>query len=267
MSEWNTEKQAPIRSKLVYFVEGELVTVSQDFPTTRQELERGLNDAGVGAAHAAEFLDSIHETDVYALNSRMPRKPGLDELNHLAHRLAGMDEEELVTFGSILEAEGPWESTGEIINATYNLEMFDLYPGQFSGKDIGGILQGMHSEQYADIMSWLRDLNDPENMGFVAYVERLEASVDLERYGELASQADYGKRTSNGYLVSREVMMPEEYFGPQDIPAEHLLTTSRNEPQHKPSLLGAVAVAREKQAREAEDAREPEHEAPTGPER
>ena len=263
MSETNIENRPPIRSKLIYYIEGELLTIRQDFPTTRQELAANLADAGVGAEHAAELLDSIHETAVYALDYNLPRKPDLDELNELAHRLAGMSGEELATFGCVLEAGGPWNSITEIINVTHNLDQFDFYPGKFAPRDFGGIMLETHASEHWEVVERLRASTDMAERDFIAYVERLERSVDLEKYAPLAQKADGGALTRSGYLVPLAGSLPEKYSGPEDIPAEHLLTTRLETPERKPSLLGAVAALREKRAA---DAPEPERNAHTGPE-
>lgn len=265
MSDAHTESQAPIRAYLTYYIDGELASAWQNFPTTSEEMEYNLGRSGIEAEHLVGILDTLYETSVRGLDTRLPRKPDLNELNELAHRLAGMDDIELDTFAAALEAGGNWDTVADLINVAQNLDQFDFYPGAFSKQEFGGIMFEMHGEQYREVLSWLRDSDDPENRDFAKYVKQLESSVDLVKYATLAQKYDGGALTSTGYLVPMGTSLPQKYTGLGDIPPEHLLTGQHEAPQQKPSLLGAVAAVREKQAAEAPE-RERGHDAPTGPE-
>lgn len=153
----------------------------------------------------------------------------------------------------------------ELINLTHNLDAFDLYPGSFTGKEFGGIMFEMHANEHAEVWDRLRTSDDPHEKAFAVYVERLETSLDLQKYGVHASRDDNGILTGNGYLLLPDEPLPEKYTGPKDIPAEHRLTAPSAEPDRKPSLLGQLAAAKE-QAVDTARPDAPEKKAPSGPE-
>lgn len=266
MSNAFTESQeAPIQAKLVHYIDGELVTVQRNFPTTAAELISNLNSENVFGGQITDVLDSVCETPINALNYNLPRKPNLDELNELAHLLEGMDATERMCFGAVLEAGQCKGSLAAMINLAHNLDQFDFYPGSFTKQEFGGIMLETHASQQWEARERLRASDDPDDRAFAEYVERLEQCIDLARYAPLAQAYDGGILTQSGYVVPLADELPKKYTGPQDIPTEHRLTEHLEE--RKPSLLGAVAMARENQKQQdSVDAPGAEQPMPFGPE-
>lgn len=265
MSDMHNEQEAPIRAWLSYYIDGSMTGAWQNFPTTNDEMEYNLGRSGIEAEHLTGILDTIYETEIPKLELRLPRHPDLDELNHLAHQINSMSEDDRFTFGAVVQANLHCGSMTELINLTHNLDAFDLYPGAFSEKEFGGIMFEMHATEHWEVMERLRTSDDPQDKAFAAYVERLESSVDLQKYSVKAREAEDGYLTSNGYLILNLETLPEVYSGKDDIPAEHRLTDPVVQPERKPSLLGQLAVAKEQSA-VAPKPDAPEKKTPSGPE-
>ncbi|MDL2232017.1 antirestriction protein ArdA [Ruminococcaceae bacterium OttesenSCG-928-L11] len=266
MSDMHREQESPIRAWLSYYIDGAMTGAWQNFPITREELEGNLGGVGVPPDKITEMLDTVYETVIEDLDRRLPRTPDLDELNYLAARIERMSEHEQLVFGAAVEANIHCGSLTELINLTFNPNQYELYPGDFSEKEFGGIMLEMHTNDYTEVLERLRNSDDPLEHHFADYVERLEASVDLVKYGRLAREAEDGVLSSNGYLLPMVDVPAQIYSGKQDIPAEYRLTDV-TEPERKPSLLAALKAAKA-ESRAADTARldTPEKKAPFGPE-
>ena len=155
MSEMHHEQEAPIRAYLSYYINREMVSAWQNFPTTQEEMEANLGSAGIPADQITDVLDTIYETDIPGLDRRLPRHPDLDDLNELATRIGDMDEGYRATFAAVLEAGGNWESADDLLSVARNLDLFDFYPGAFSEKEFGGIMLEMHGEARSISGSWI----------------------------------------------------------------------------------------------------------------
>ena len=243
---------------------GTSVGVWQASPTTSQALDQAR--AGIGAGYGSVFVEH-YEPHAFRDVRRLPRTLDLDALNELGHRLAGMSELERDIFAAALESSKFRPTMTEIINLTHCLDQFDFSPGHFSKQGFGGAMLETHASQHWEARERLRASDDPDNRAFADYVERLEAGLDLAKFGELAMAANGGILTSAGYLVPLSDSLPQRYTGPQDIPREHRLSENVKEPAAKPSLLGAVASLQETQSwRDTEEHASPVLEAPAGPE-
>lgn len=265
MSENNAKKDVPVQAWLTYVVDGNMLDVWQEFPTTQRKLEAALKEENVPTDMLEKVSEAMYMTEPDVLDRHLPSQPDLDELNYLATRIDSMPELERLTFNAAVEANINCGSMTELINLTHNLDAFDLYPGSFTGKEFGGIMFEMHANEHAEVWDRLRTSDDPHEKAFAVYVERLETSLDLQKYGVHASRDDNGILTGNGYLLLPDEPLPEKYTGPKDIPAEHRLTAPSAEPDRKPSLLGQLAAAKE-QAVDTARPDAPEKKAPSGPE-
>lgn len=267
MSELHHEQEAPIRAYLTYYIDREMVSAWQNFPTTQEELEANRGMSGIGREHIADVLDTIYETEILGLDRRLPRKPDLDELNYLAARIEGMSELEHLTFSAAVETKPYNDSLAELIDLTHNPNQFELFPGSFSETEFGGIMAEMHFNDYAEVIERLRASDDPLENHFADYVERLESSIDLQKYGIKAREAEGGYLTSHGYLLPMVDVPSQMYSGKQDIPAEHLVIGRQDAPERKPSLLGQLAAVKaERNTADTARTDAPEKKAPSGPE-
>lgn len=264
MSNMYDEQEAPIRAYLSYYIDREIVSAWQNFPTDKADLEENLGSAGVPADKITDTLDALYETTIPGLDGRLPHRPDLDELNYLAARIDGMTELEQLTFAAAVEANAHSNSLAELIDLTHNPSEFELYPGAFSETEFGGIMAEMHANAYGEVMERLRTSDDPLEHHFADYVERLEASVDLQKYGVKAREAEDGYLTSYGYLLPMVDVPLQMYSGRQDIPAEHRLVSV--DAERRPSLLGQLAVAKERSADSAPRLDAPEKKTTSDPE-
>ena len=268
MSENYNEQEATIRAWLSYYIDGRMTGAWQNFPTTSDEMEYNLGRSGVEAEHLTGVLDTVYETTVPKLELRLPRQPDLDELNYLAVRIEVMSENEREVFGAVMDTGRHCGSMAEIINTAGNLDCFDLYPIGFrDDKEFGETIAEMHHDEFQDTLDRLHASDDPGDHAFAFYVERMQESLDLTKYSRNTRAEECGLLTGNGYLLLPEKPLPQIYSGPQDIPAEHRLTTPPMVADRKPSLLGQLADLKAGgRAADASRPDAPEKKPPSGPE-
>ena len=178
--------------------EGELVGETLEFPTSPQEVQTLLKHIGVDGIRYEEFFITSFDGDVLGLYDYLGEYENLDELNHLACLLSGLDQGELEKFEAVLHTGAHTSSVADIINLTQNLDCFEFYPDIENEEDLG---------RY-----WAEDLPIPEE---------LKDYFDYEAYGRDISINEGGHMAPGGYVVQTSGDFREYYHGPQDIPAEH----------------------------------------------
>ena len=75
--------------------EGRLVGAPLNFPTTTEEVQALLKRIGVDGVRYEEIFITNFESDILGLYDHLGEYESIDELNHLAHLLSGMDDDEL----------------------------------------------------------------------------------------------------------------------------------------------------------------------------
>ena len=178
--------------------EGELVGETLEFPTSPQEVQTLLKHIGVDGIRYEEFFITSFDGDVLGLYDYLGEYENLDELNHLACLLSGLDQGELEKFEAVLHTGAHTSSVADIINLTQNLDCFEFYPDIENEEDLG---------RY-----WAEDLPIPEE---------LKDYFDYKAYGRDISINEGGHMAPGGYVVQTSGDFREYYHGPQDIPAEH----------------------------------------------
>ena len=178
--------------------EGELVGETLEFPTSPQEVQALLKHIGVDGIRYEEFFITSFDGDVLGLYDYLGEYENLDELNHLACLLSGLDQGELEKFEAVLHTGAHTSSVADIINLTQNLDCFEFYPDIENEEDLG---------RY-----WAEDLPIPEE---------LKDYFDYKAYGRDISINEGGHMAPGGYVVQTSGDFREYYHGPQDIPAEH----------------------------------------------
>ena len=122
--------------------EGELVGEWVRFPTTADEMKKVFERIGIGQADEfgcvyEEWFVTDYDCYVDGLYDKLGEYVNLDELNYLASRLDEMTQSEYEQFQAAVEMGEHTRSLEDLINLTYNLDCYDVYPGIHDHDDLG----------------------------------------------------------------------------------------------------------------------------------
>jgi len=198
---------------------------------------KSLNDiVVVEAFDIPSSNDNLSDAISTALSS-LRGTLSLDELNHLAIKINGLNDDELYIFGAALRAQISCSTVGEMINLIENFDCFDVQPA-CSEFDYGDFLVNVDQEITSEVFYRLQKSENPADRELTAYIERLEECVDKDAYGALAAKKENGVFTTFGYITQTVEELPTKYHGIEDIPQEHRLK--------KPSLMETLRCNRQK---------------------
>jgi len=165
----------------------------------------------------------------------------LDELNYLAAKIEGMNNNEYEVFTSALEAKRHCGSVAELINLTENLNRFELQPA-FNAAMLGEHLVDGDADNYSAGLQKLYDSEDEELRGVINYIETLEKYVDYSAYGKEYADNEQGVFTENGYLTESGEFQ-EVYRGSVDIPDDYRIFTEPGVAYKPPMKLDGEDIA------------------------
>lgn len=171
------------------------------FPATTEELQSLLKRIGVDGVRYEEIFITSFDGDVLGLHEHLGEYEDLDELNHLAHLLSDLEQDELEKFEAVIDAGEYTGSVKDLINLTQNLDCFDFEPGIKSDEELGRL--------------YVLDF------GAVQVPESLIDYIDYEAFGRDARINDSGHYAPGGYVHNNRSNFIEHYTGRDDIPAEH----------------------------------------------
>ena len=224
-------------------------------PTTQEELQRFLDDMEITDWSGVKIWEI--ESSMTELGDRLtayaeenPAPDLLNELNYLAARIAGLDNEGLEIFAANIEAGRNCGSVAEMLDLTFeeNLSRFDIQPS-FDAETYGEFLldMAMHGEENAAIFNRLNESKDPAERAFAAHIEKLEAHVDREALARTAAIEEGGVFTGAGYLTGGDGLQ-KFYRGAIDIPAEYRLTIAApaEREQRQMSVMDEIRESRNK---------------------
>ena len=140
-----------------------------------------------------QFASAVKALDTHccgiAINHYAPRVPGiarymlantpLAQVNHLAARLAKLDNEQLIKLCAVIESEMYFTTVEQFIEYTYDSDMFTLIPGIFNEEDLG-----RHELGKMDTLP-----------------ESVKKSIDPHTFGLNIATATESEFTSFGYLM------------------------------------------------------------------
>ncbi len=138
------------------YAEGDPEWVTLSLPTTTQRVQEVLRYIGVDGIRYGEIICEDISSDLPMLGCRLAEYSNLDEINFLASRLQALSPEEREKFSS---AVMHGESAGDIkqlINLTYNLDCYELFPGIEDEEDYGRFLIGDNEDSISQSKSALR---------------------------------------------------------------------------------------------------------------
>ena len=179
--------------------EGRLVGAPLNFPTTTEEVQALLKRIGVDGVRYEEIFITNFESDILGLYDHLGEYESIDELNHLANLLSGMDDDELAKLEAVMDSGEYTGSVKDLINLTQNLDSYDFYPDVDSEEALGRLyIQEFEAVQV------------PEHL--IDY-------IDYEAYGRDVRINESGHFAPGGYVVG-DNSFTEHYHGIEDIPDE-----------------------------------------------
>ena len=92
------------------------------FPATTEELQSLLKRIGVDGVRYEEIFITSFDGDVLGLHEHLGEYEDLDELNHLAHLLSDLEQDELEKFEAVIDSGEYTGSVKDLINLTQNLD-------------------------------------------------------------------------------------------------------------------------------------------------
>ena len=181
--------------------EGRLVGAPLNFPTTTEDVQALLKCIGVDGVRYEEIFITDFESDILGLYDHLGEYESIDELNHLAHLLSGMDGDALAKLEAVMDSGEYTGSVKDLINLTQNLDNYDFYPDVDSEEALGRLyIQEFEAVQV------------PEHL--IDY-------IDYEAYGRDVRINEGGHFAPGGYVMCNHGSFVEHYHGIEDIPPEH----------------------------------------------
>ncbi len=180
--------------------EGRLAGAPLNFPTTTEDVQALLKRIGVDGVRYEEIFITDFESDILGLYDHLGEYESIDELNHLAHLLSGMDGDALAKLEAVMDSGEYTGSVKDLINLTQNLDNYDFYPDVDSEEALGRLyIQEFEAVQV------------PEHL--IDY-------IDYEAYGRDVRINEGGHFAPGGYVQGGH-SFKEHYHGIEDIPDEH----------------------------------------------
>lgn len=178
---------------------GVLCDAALSFPTTTEQVQAALREIGIDRLFSSEIIILDYSIGVKGVARALGEYTHIDELNYLASRLNELDPEELMKFTAAVEHGEYASSAEELVNLTYNLDHYELYPVQ-------------NAEEYG---LWLVD-----ELMALQLPEQARDYFDFEAYGEATAINEGGTFTSQGYMLAGPEPFQKVYDG-QHIPEQY----------------------------------------------
>ena len=181
--------------------EGRLVGAPLNFPTTTEDVQALLKRIGVDGVRYEEIFITNFESDILGLYDHLGEYESIDELNHLAHLLSGMGDDELAKLEAVMDSGEYTGSVKDLINLTQNLDSYDFYTDVENEEDLGRLYM--------------------QEFEAVQVPEHLIDYIDYEAYGRDVQINEGGHFAPGGYVMCNHGSFVEHYHGIEDIPPEH----------------------------------------------
>lgn len=162
-------------------------------------MQEALRKIGVDGLRYEEIIVLEYSIGVKGVARALGEYTHIDELNYLASRLEGLDPEDMGKFIAAVEHGEYAGSAEQLINLTYNLDRYELYPVQ-------------NAEEYG---LWLVD-----ELSAIELPEKARDFFDFEAYGEAAAINEGGVFTSHGYVLAGPDPFQKVYDG-QHVPEQY----------------------------------------------
>jgi len=127
-------------ANLRLFNSGVYKDVTISFPTTTEKIHSTLRKIAIDGRENKEILITQYETDIKGLAAHLGEYENIDELNYLASRLVGFSPYEMAVFSAAVQHGEYSNSMQDLINLSYNLDCFTLYPDIMDAETYGRTL-------------------------------------------------------------------------------------------------------------------------------
>lgn len=109
---------------------GVLADTTLSFPATTEQVQAALGEIGIDRLFSSEIVILDYNIGIKGVARALGEYTHIDELNYLASRLEGLDPEDMGKFIAAVEHGEYAGSAEQLINLTYNLDRYELYPVQ-----------------------------------------------------------------------------------------------------------------------------------------
>lgn len=186
-------------ANLAKYNAGVLSDTFLSFPATTEQVQAALREIGVDGLRYEEIIVLEYSVGIKGVATGLGEFAHIDELNYLASRISELSPEEMEKFSAAIECGEYASNIEDLINLTYNLDHYEIYP--------------VHTpEEYG---RWLI-----EKMGQIQLPEAAKDFFDYEAYGEAAAINEGGTFTASGYVLGGYGTFQKVYDG-QHVPERY----------------------------------------------
>jgi len=186
-------------SNLGKYTEGEPTGEWVRFPTTAEEIQRLFERIGIDGENYGEVHITECNSQITGLDAHLGEYERLDALNYLAARISDLSPEETEKFTAAVQHGEHANDTTELINLTYNLGCFELYPVH-------------NAEEYGRYLV--------DELGTLTLSNEISRYFDFEAYGNDTVINEGGEFTNAGYIYNNRSHFEEIYTG-LEVPQEY----------------------------------------------
>ena len=222
---------------------GELVGFWHSFPTTNEELQTAIKENTFAGVNFKDYFIDDYKIHLDGVERQFAENREIEEINFLAIKLEQMSPSQLLILDSVLEVNSYSDNLTDIINAVENVDKYDLQPA-FTTQQYGEFLIDVLKEDNREAFMRLQQSDNTDDKNLAEYIERLECSVDVEKFAKEQENAENGFYTSNGYLT-QSGELSSSYLSVKDIPEEYRIFTY----PEKISVLDKLADAKAESAK------------------
>lgn len=203
------------------------------FPTTAEAVQAALNEIGVDGKNYSRYLIDERESNIKGLADCFPENAHIDELNYLAVKIQGLDENQHDILGALIDKNSRNFEVAELINAVDNIDCYILQPA-FTAEEYGEFLRDTILDVFGNIANdYLKDSKIFGN--FMTSLDEIEKYIDTEKFGNDTAEKEGGYFTDFGYLL-QDAETTKHYKGISDVPPEYRVYVYP-EPERKAGLF------------------------------
>ncbi|MBP8893094.1 MAG: antirestriction protein ArdA [Saprospiraceae bacterium] len=114
--------------------EGCMVGEWFELPYSGEEWDKLLKDIDINKKYEEFFIADV-DCEISSISKSISEYSNITELNELAERLESLEKWEVDKFSAITESEH--YSIEDLVNITYNLDCWELYPDVKDDEDLG----------------------------------------------------------------------------------------------------------------------------------
>ena len=179
-------------------------------PATKKQFKKAVKSLD---PHCCGVAINHYAVKVPAISRWIFAETPLAEVNHLASRLATLDDEQIIKLCAVSESEMYFTTVKQYIEFTYETDMFTLTPGIFTEEELG-----RHELEKLDMPESVKKSIDPHTFGF-----NIAAACESEftSFGYLMKNAGYsGNKIEIPASLDLKGSFGEDLYGEPDYVPE-----------------------------------------------